>query len=529
MIKNIWAICLIIAMLFTGCTTQLNTETPQVLNFNLGSEPGTLDPQLNKDLYGGSVINNLYEGLFRCVDDVITPAVAKSYSLSADGMTYTFALRKSNWSDGTELTAYDFEFAWKRALDPKLASEYAYQLYYIDGGEAFHKGLGSIDAVGVKAIDANTLEVRLNRPTPFFLELLTTFTYMPTKKEIVENNYDGAWSLNPETSVTNGPFKLEAFTSGSLIKLVKNPEYYNASKVSLDVINIYMINEATTTLTAFESGQMDIIDSVPNVEVPRLLNESNHLKINPMIATAFYAFNVTKAPLDNLNVRKALILSIDRKLLVEEVTKAGELPANGFMPPGLLDAKGKDFNTVAGDYGLGYNPDMARQLLSDAGYLNGKDFPVIELFYNASESNSLIAATLQEMWKNELGITVKLVSQEFAVFQTTKAERQYQIARGSWFGDYSDPLAMLEIWTSDNPINSTGWSNKKYDALIMSAKSKNDASRYNDLYQAESILMSEAPILPLYYYTDLYMVSDAIVGYEKTNTGLWYFGNTKKL
>lgn len=529
MIKNIWAIFMILAVLLTGCTTQMDTDTLQILNFNLGSEPGTLDPQLNKDLYGGSVINNLYEGLFRRIDGVITPAVAKSYTVSTDGMTYTFLLRKSHWSDGSELTAYDFEFAWKRALDPKLASEYAYQLYYIDGGENYHKGLAPADKVGVKAIDASTLEVRLSRPTSFFLELLTTFTYMPTKKEIVENNYDGTWSLSPETSVTNGPFKLEAFTSGSLIKLVKNPEYYNVNKVSLDVINIYMINEATTTLSAFESGQMDIIDSVPNVEVPRLLNESSQLKINPMIATAYYGFNVKKAPLDNINVRKALILSIDRKMLVEEVTKAGELPANGFMPPGLLDANGKDFNAVAGDYGLEYNPDLARHLLSDAGYLNSEDFPVIELFYNASESNNLIAATLQEMWKNELGITVELVSQEFAVFQTTKSERQYQIARGSWFGDYSDPLAMLEIWTSDNPINSTGWSNEKYDALIMSAKSKNDASRYNDLYQAESILMSEAPILPLYYYTDLYMVSDAFIGYEKTNTGLWYFGNTKKL
>ncbi len=526
--RNICAICVIIVLLLTGCATPTDNDTLQTLNFNLGSEPGTLDPQLNKDLYGGSVINNLYEGLFRCVNGVVVPAIAKSYSVSADGLKYTFKLINSKWSDGSELTAYDFEYAWKRALDPKLASEYAYQLYYIANSEAYHKGLSPVESVGIKAVDANTLEVLLNQPTPFFLELLTTFTFMPTKKEIVESKYDGAWSLNPATSVTNGPFKLDTFNSGSQIKLVKNPEYHNRGSVSLDVINIYMINEATTSLTAFESGQIDIIDSVPNVEVPRLLNESHQLKINPMIATAYYGFNILKAPFDNLNVRKALTLAVNRKLLVEEVTKAGELPAAGFMPPGLLDANGKDFNMVAGDYGLEYNPDLARQLMSDAGYHNGEGFPTVELFYNTSESNHLIAVALQEMWKNELGISIELVSQEFAVFQTTKAERQYQIARGSWFGDYSDPLSMLEIWTSDNPINSTGWTNDKYDALISSAKSKNDASRYNDLYQAESILMSEAPILPLYYYTDLYMVSDSVTGYEKTNTGLWYFGKTKK-
>lgn len=501
----------------------------KTLNFNLGSEPATLDPQLNKDLYGGSLINNMFEGLFRRVNNQIIPAIAKDYVVSSDHLTYTFKLKSTNWSDGTPLTAHDFEFAWKRALDPKLASEYAYQLFIIKGAQDYFLGNATEDKVEIRALDDLTLEVKLQTPAPHFIDLLSSFTFMPCKSEVVLSSNDGNWAFSPETAISNGPFKLKEYKTGDKIVLEKNQFYWNKSTVKLDYINVYMINDSTTTLTAYENGEFDIIDSVPVAEIQNLINENPNFHVVPTIATAFYLLNVNVKPLDNLQVRKALALAVDRNLLVDTVTKAGEIPAVSFTPPGLLDANGNDFHQFAGNYDI--NPEnsnitFAQKLLEQAGYKDGVDFPELEILYNTSETNELLASAIQEMWLKNLNIKVKLVNQEFAVFQSFKSQGNYQVARGSWFGDYADPLAMLEIWTSDNPINTTGWHNIQYDSLIKKSKTASDQERYGLLYEAQEILMTELPIIPLYYYTDVYMASDKVTNFEKTSTGLWYFGLT---
>ncbi len=501
----------------------------KTLNFNLGSEPGTLDPQLNKDLYGGSLINNMFEGLFRRVNNQIIPAIANDYLVSSDHLTYTFNLKSTYWSDGTPLTAHDFEFAWKRALDPKLASEYAYQLFIIKGAEDYFLGNTSEDKIEIHALDDLTLEVKLQTPAPYFIDLLSSFTFMPCKSEVVLSSNNGSWAFSPETAISNGPFKLKEYRSGDKIVLEKNPFYWNKSTVNIDFINVSMVNDSSTTLTAYENGEFDIIDSVPVSEIHKLINENPNFHVVPSIATAYYLLNVNVKPLDNIDVRKALALAIDRKALVDTVTKAGELPAVSFTPPGLLDANGNDFHQIAGNYDI--NPEnsnitFAQELLGKAGYVDGAGFPELEILYNTSETNELLASAIQEMWLKNLNIKVKLVNQEFAVFQSFKSQGNYQIARGSWFGDYADPLAMLEIWTSDNPINTTGWHNTQYDALIKNSKTANDQERYALLYEAQEILMTELPIIPLYYYTDVYMASDKVTNFEKTSTGLWYFGLT---
>lgn len=501
----------------------------KTLNFNLGSEPGTLDPQLNKDLYGGSLINNMFEGLFRRVNNQIIPAIANDYLVSSDHLTYTFYLKSTYWSDGTPLTAHDFEYAWKRALDPKLASEYAYQLFIIKGAKDYFLGNASEDTIGIHALDNLTLEVKLQTPAPYFIDLLSSFTFMPCKSEAVISSNDGSWAFSPQTAISNGPFKLKEYRSGDKIVLEKNPFYWNKSAVNLDFINVSMINDSSTTLTAYENGEFDIIDSVPVSEIHKLINDNPNFHVVPSIATAYYLLNVNVKPLDNINVRKALALAIDRKALVDTVTKAGELPAVSFTPPGLLDANGNDFHQIAGNYDINpenSNTTVAQQLLEEAGYKDGTGFPELEILYNTSETNELLASAIQEMWLKNLNIKVKLVNQEFAVFQSFKSQSNYQIARGSWFGDYADPLAMLEIWTSDNPINTTGWHNIQYDALIKNSKTASDQERYALFYEAQEILMTELPIIPLYYYTDVYMASDKVTNFEKTSTGLWYFGLT---
>jgi oligopeptide transport system substrate-binding protein len=501
----------------------------KVLNWNIGSEPLTLDPQLNRALDGGSVINNTFEGLFRYKGNKIVPAIAESYQVSSDGLTYTFKLKKTNWSDGSPLTASDFEYAWKRALDSNTGSEYAYQLYYIKGGRDYHTGTGKRESVGVKAIDDDNLEVVLEVPTPYFLDLLTFFTYMPIKQSVVEASQDGNWAIDPKAAISNGPFILSEYRKGNKLVLVKNKHYWQADAVLLDRINAYMIVDESTMLTAYNSGELDIIDSILASELPRIHAETDSLITNPTIGTYFYAFNTRVKPLDNVLVRKALSLSIDRKAIVESVTKAGEIPASGFTPPGLYDANGDVFQKVAGDYDTkpsAADLDTARKLLAEAGFEDMTQFPKLDIVYNTNETHKIIAEAIQYMWQNNLGIEVTLTNQEWAVLQETKQLGNYTIAKAGWFGDYADPMSMLEIMTSSNAINTTGWSNADYDALIEAAKRETGQQRFESLYKAQAILMQELPIMPIYYHTDQFLVSDRIANYEKSAMGLWYFGNT---
>ncbi len=521
-------IAIIIQQIKSNSLMQAPVEV-KTLNWNIGSEPLSIDPQLNRALDGGSIINNTFEGLFRYEGNKIVPAIAESYDLSSDGLIYTIKLKKTKWSDGSPLTASDFEYAWKRALDPETASEYAYQLYYIKGGRDFNAGTGTRDAVAVKALDDETLQVVLEAPTPYFLDLLTFFTYMPTKQTVVEGSKDGKWATDPNQVVSNGPFVLSEYLAGDKLVLAKNQHYWQADAVLLDRINGFMIVDETTMLTAFESGELDIIDSILASELPKIQAESDALITKPTIGTYFYAFNTKIKPLDDVLVRKALSLAIDRKAIVESVTKAGEIPATGFTPPGLYDANGEVFQKIAGDYDTQPDTadlDTARKLLAQAGFTDMKQFPKLDIVYNTNETHKIIAEAIQYMWQSNLGIEVTVTNQEWAVLQETKRLGNYSIAKAGWFGDYADPMAMLEIMTSSSAINTTGWSSDAYDALIEAAKLETGQKRFDLLYKAQAILMEDAPIMPIYYHTDQFMVSDRVTNYEKTAIGLWYFGNT---
>ena len=443
-------------------------------------------------------------------------------------MTYTFSLRKSNWSDGSPLSAHDFEFAWKRALNPETASPYAYQLYYIKGGEAYHKGEGNASDVMVQALDDYTLEVELESPTPYFLNLLSSFTFMPTKQNVVMQYPNGEWAYSPDLAISNGPYVLKSFTRGQSIILEKNTEYWNANAIKIDQINASIIIDEVTQLTAFENNEIDIIDAIPLQEIPRLLMESNNLQTLPSLGTYFFLFNTQKEPFDNPDVRQALSISIDRRTIVDLVSKGGEIPAYSMTPPGFYLSDGADFNTLFKDHLIDPNSakiNEAKRLLAKAGYPDGENFPVVELLFNTSESHKLLAEAIQQMWQQNLNIQVKLVSQEFAVFQENKTLGNYAIARGNWFADYPDPMTMLDIWTSNSTINTTGWKNPKFDQLIQLAKKSTGQQRIDLLLDAQSLLMKEAPILPLYYYSDLALISDRVIGWEKSCMGVWYFGN----
>ena len=548
MFKRSFVLFLVLALAvsaFVGCTSEPAPEPEQpqeqgeqpapaeeeakemVLTWNLGADPKTLDPQLNSAADGGYIINNTFEGLMREVNGKLEPKMAESYEVSEDGLTYTFKLRDAKWSDGKPVTAKDFEFSWKRALSPEVASEYSFQMFYIKGGQEYFNGEASVDDVAVKAIDDKTLEVVLNAPTPYFLDLTTFYTYMPTREDLVDN--EGIWAKDPAKAVSNGPFKLAECKTGDKVVLVKNENYWDQETVKLDKIEALMIVDESTMLTAYEAGELDIIDNMPTQEIPRLQAEDPTFQILPILGTYYYIFNVEKAPTDNLNVRRALALAIDREAIVNTVTKGGQIPATGYVPNGLRTSTGEDFRKVAGDYGIdptAANVEEAKKLLAEAGYPNGEGFPTIELVYNTSEGHKAIAEAIQEMWKQNLGINITLANQEWAVFQDTRHNGNFTIARAGWLGDYADPMTFLDLWTSYSGNNDSQWKNTDYDALIEKTKLAEGEERDKLLLEIEKMMMDEMIVMPIYYYTDPVMIQEHVVDAEKTILGHWFFGNT---
>ena len=339
--KRLLALTLVAAMgisLFAGCGG--NTDGGDtgaagggVVTHNLNSEPKSIDPALNTGVDGHQVIIGVFEGLCRLDErDQGIPGIAESWDISEDNLTYTFHLRDAKWSDGQPIKASDFVYAWKRAVDPATAAEYGYQMYYLKNGEAINNGEKPVDELGVKAIDDKTLEVTLENITPYFLQLTAFPTYMPVREDVVSADPEG-WALNMDTYIGNGPFKVQEWKHDDVLKLVKNENYYDADKVKLDGIDYVFIVEASTAVSAFESGEIDYMEAVPAEKIA-VLEEANdeNFKILPYLGTYFYIFNMNQEPVNNLKVRKALSLAINRTDIVEQVTKAGQVPATGFVP-----------------------------------------------------------------------------------------------------------------------------------------------------------------------------------------------------
>lgn len=501
---------LITAVFFlTGCgdADEQNVRTGemdqnQVLTHNIGVEPETLDPAKMKGIPEATVAYALFDGLTRMTAEGLQPAVAESWEVSPDGLTYTFHLRNTKWNNGDPVTAQDFEYAWKRVLDPDTASEYAYQLYYIKNGQAYNEEkIKDPEQVGVKALDEKTLQVTLENPTPYFLSLTSFYTFFPVHRATVKAHPDN-WANSPETLIGNGPFNLAGWKHHAKIEAVRNEKYWDAENVKLDKVVFTMVEEASTYLTMWENGQIDSIESPPMSDIPRLATEGK-LKSYPQLCTYHYIFNTRKPPLDNPKVRKALSLAIDRKKIVENVTKGGEVPALGFVPGGIPDAKpGSDFRKIGGNLFKDADIKEAQELLAEAGYPGGKDFPEIEILYVSSESHKMIAEVVQEMWKKNLGIkNVTLTNREWQVYLEKRMKGDFQVAFSLWVGDYLDPMTFLDVFVTGGPYNNGGWSNGEYDRLIKLAKTTfEQEDRMEAMHRAEEILIDEMAVMPVYFY-----------------------------
>ena len=573
MLKRVLAIVMVLAMVFSivGCAKQEpapapaptdetpGTEEPveepagsdELLVWNIAVDPETWDPTLNSATDGGHIINNLFEGLTRETSEGIEAAAAESWEVSDDGMTYTFKLREGmKWSDGQPLTAKDFEYAWKRACDPATASDYSFLVtnYLVNGDKAF-AGEVSLDEIGVKALDDLTLEAKLNFPVPYFLSLTSFYTYMPVRQDIVEANGEG-WEKNPENCISNGAFKLTEYQTGSHITMVKNENYWDAASVKLAGVKGLMINEGTTALNGYENGEIQVLDGITIEQIPRLQKEDPNFVIYPMIGTYYVQFNVDNDLFDDVNVRKAFSLAIDRKQFVEQVTKGGQIPATGFIPSGMIYSDGSDIRPLnenglpANEYGIDPSKalvDEAKALLAEAGYADGKGLPEITFLYNTNENNKKIAEALQGMWKQNLGVDVTLLNQDWAVFQETRRAGQYMIARGGWLGDYGDPMTMIDLFASNSGNNDPQWRYKlepvvaphdttlnpeqeAFEKALADSRITTGKDRDAALKAAEDALMNNHVVAPIYYYTFTTIVDESVVeGVELTLTNKWDF------
>ncbi|GAA0766793.1 peptide ABC transporter substrate-binding protein [Clostridium subterminale] len=521
-----------------GNTPVVEETVEQKIVYNLGADPKTIDPQLNSAVDGSTIIHNAFEGLMREDENSkIVPGTAEKYEVSDDGTVYTFHLRENaKWSDGKPVVAGDFVYAWKRALNPEVAAEYAYQLFYIKNGAAYYNKekigdkVATADDVGVKAIDDKTLEVTLEAPVPYFLSLAAFPTYFPVREDVIEGNEE-KWTLKPDTYISNGPFKMSEWKEKESITFVKNENYWDAENVKLETLEVRLIDDQITYLNAFKSGEVDIIESPPQAEIPTLLDEGT-AKIYPYLGTYFYVINVSdkakevdpKAAeaLSKPKFRKALSLAIDKQLIVDKVAQGGQTPANSYVPAGILDSAGKEFKKDSSSKGT--DIEEAKKLLAEAGYPNGEGAPTITFTFNTDQGHQNIAQAVQDMWKTNLGINVELKNEEWAVFQDTRTNFQYSMARHGWIADYNDPMTFLDMWTTGNGQNNSGYSNKEYDKLIAEAKVElDDTKRTELLHKAEDILMDESPVIPLYYYTNVLCIDKNVKGTYKSPLGQMEF------
>lgn len=504
----------------TGSTGGLNEPAAtKILHFGNGGEPQFLDPQLATGLPEHALLRALFEGLVTQApegDDPL-PGAAERWDISDDGLVYTFHLRPdAKWSDGTPLTSRDFIQSYRRILTPSLSADYVYMLFVVQGAEDYFRGkLTDFGATGFQAPDDRTLIIKLRRPTPFLLRSLVHESWFPVPIAVIEKFGDvGQRNLDwtrKENILGNGPFRMKAWLPNQKIVVERSPTYWDREHVELDEIHFYAIELADTEERMFRVGQLHITNQVPISKLDTYRKTfPEALKIEPWCGTYFYRFNTQRKPLDDVRVRQALALAIDRQRLVDHVVRGGEKPAYALVPPNAANYT----STVRLEGDLA----KAKRLLAEAGFPDGRGFPRFDILYNTLEKHRITAEAIQEMWRRNLGIEVGLHNQEWKVYLADQKTINFSIQRAGWLADYVDPHAFFDLWRSDSDNNNTHWGNPEYDRLLGTAlETDNDQDRYAVYQKLEKIIVDELPILPLYYYTSARLVSPKVLGYRITS------------
>jgi oligopeptide transport system substrate-binding protein len=481
---------------------------------NLG-EPNDLDPAYPDSQQTANIVMALFEGLAQY--DAKTcepvPAVAERWEVSPDGLTWTFHLRSTaKWSNGDPVTAGDFVYAYQRMLSPGLGAEYASMLFVLKNGEAYNAGkITDASQVGARAADAHTLVLSLAHPVPYLPTMVCNSSWYPVHPATIEkfgrkDQRGTAWT-RPGNLIGNGYFILSEWKPHQYIRVTKSPTYWDRDHVRLNEAFFYPIEDLNAEESAFRTGQLHVTASLPTTKVA--VYEKEHpdfIQPEPFLGNYLYSFNVTKPPLNDVRVRRALAMAIDRDRIVRSVTRGHQLPADHFTPP---DTAG--FTARAS---VPFDIPAARQLLAEAGFPGGKGFPHLEILFNTNEGHQAVAEAVQQMWRANLGVEMSLVNQEGKVWIDTMRQMNYQIARFAWIGDYLDPSTFLDVMEGNNGNNQTGWKNAEYDRLIEAArKTPDQATRYRYFQRCEEILAEECPMAPIYFYTRVNLRLPSVKGW----------------
>ena len=515
------SILLATCVTLTGCgsseTNVVAGNKSGTLYWGNGTEPQSLDPQIATGVPEHHVISAVMEGLVLKDRKTLEPrpGVAKTWDISNDGQVYTFYLRENaKWSNGDAHTAHDYVWSWWRALQTTLGNQYAYMLFPIKNAKRYYDGETSdFSDVGVKAIDNRTLQVTLTNPTPYFLQLLDHYSLFPVHQATIEkfgraDERGTRWSYEGNL-VGNGPYKLEEWKINRHITVTKNPYYWDEANVSINSIVFKPVDNAVTEERMFRAGALHVTSSIPADKIAIYQEKSApELKITPYLGTYFYRLNINTPQLQDKRVRRALGMAIDRKQLVDNITKGGQIPAYTMTPPGTMG--------YFPESTLNFDPEAAKRLLAEAGYPNGEGFPPIEILYNTNEGHRKIAVALQEMWKNYLNIDIKLLNQEWKVYLATESAGDYQISRGGWIGDYVDPNNFLDMFLCNGGNNRTGWCNEEYDRLILEVAPSQSSheQRLKIFQQAETMLLEDMPIIPVYTYTSIKLLHPSVRNFD---------------
>ncbi|MFZ1625771.1 MAG: peptide ABC transporter substrate-binding protein [Gammaproteobacteria bacterium] len=486
----------------------------QVLRRGNGTEPETLDPHRAEGVTAANVLRDLFEGLVsEAADGELIPGAAESWAVSADGLVYTFKLQPDGrWSNGDPVTADDFVYGLRRSADPATLSEYSAILYPIANAAEVVAGTLPPDRLGVRAIDARTLEIRLHSPTPYLLGLLTHASTYPVHRKSVEQH--GARFARPGNLVSNGPFQLSEWVVQSHIRLLRNRYYRDDVHTTLNEVWYYPVENAEAELNRYRAGELDMTETVPARQIAWLRkNLSDELHISPYLGSYVFGFNTTQPPFrDAPKLRKALSLALDRDILTSKISGAGELPAYSWVPP--VSGYTQQIPDWAHWTQAERNKE-AQRLYAEAGY--SASHPLhMQLLYNTESNHRRLAVAMAAMWREVLGVETELLNQEWQVFlQTRRSRIDTQLFRYGWIGDYNDPYTFAEILQSQHGLNDMGYNNPRYDALLAAAaREGNPLTRMATLAEAERLMLDDMPIIPLYFYVSKQMVKPWVDGFE---------------
>lgn len=517
MFKHKWALLPLFCLMLLGSCSSSKKVEKGIVHFNLGDEPHTLDPRRARDPNSQMLMRMCFDGLTRIgPHDETQLAVASNVEISEDLKTYVFTLRKSHWSNGDLVKASDFVYAWRSLLNPDFPGDNAYQLYMIKNAKAFKEGKCSEEELGIHSPEEQLLIVELEYPTPYFLELLASPFFFPIHQKI--DQVEPRWAERQETYVSNGPFSLKSWHHHDQISVRKNPSYWDAGQVHLEGIDLFMV-ENKTALHLFDKGEIhwtgSPVGSIP-VDAIAHLRENKTVYSKPRAETAFLRSNVEVRALRNPKVRRALALAIDRKGIVEHVLQAGQPPAMSLIPPSMQLTETPYFEDNA--------PEKANLVLEEAleeSRLEKSELGELTLTYINSERSHLIAQAIQEQWHRAFGFQVRLEAIERKVYFDRISRKDYQLAFCSWGADFHDPINFLEVFKYRHQgTNNTQWENEQYIELLNASSQIHDRKkRLETLRQCEAILMEEMPIIPLFYYSMLYLRDENLDGVVLTSLG----------